>query len=128
MNGSESGYPTDYEYEAGKKTLRVGDGTFAPVETAVWEFEVSGMHVLRSWLDYRMKNGAGRKSSPLDDIRPRVWSAEFTEELLRVIWILERTTELGAQLDKLLDEVIDGDTFDASSLPAPDDSQRQAPK
>lgn len=46
----------------------------------VWEFSVSGFKVLQSWLAYRMQKGAGKKSSPLDKIRPAAW--RFDEELL----------------------------------------------
>ena len=37
---------------------------------------------------------AGRKSSPLDDIRPAVWSAAFTTELLELLWTLEATVAI----------------------------------
>ena len=64
------GMPEDFDYDAESRTLTVGTGAFSPVSREVWDFEVSGLRVLRSWLGYRMKNRKGRKSSPLDDIRP----------------------------------------------------------
>ena len=80
-------YPADHEYDAAIQTLRVGDGEFAPVAPEVWEFSVSGYQVVRSWLDRRKLEPSGRKSSPLDRIRPERW--DFTQELLELIWILE---------------------------------------
>ncbi len=107
--------------------MHVGEGTFGPVSKALRGFSVSGLDVLGSWLDYRMKDGAGRRSSDLDKIRPATWPAEFTEELLKVIWILERTVELGPELDSLLDEIVAGPVFLAADLPEPTEAERQAP-
>jgi hypothetical protein len=120
-------YPTSYTYDEEKRELHVGDGVFAPVEPQVWRFSVSGLHVLGSWLDYRMKEGSGRRSSDLDDIRPTVWPAAFTEELLRVLWILERTVELGPELNRTLDAVIASETFRGDELPTPSDEERRPP-
>lgn len=126
--GSEPGdYPTSHSYDPSTKLLTVGTGTFGPIEPEVWNFEVSGLHVLKSWLDYRMRDGAGKKSSPLDGIRPTIWPAEFTEELLKVIWILERTVALGEALDEALSAIIDGETFTAEELPKPSDEERKPP-
>ena len=57
----------------------------------VYDFTVSGLKVVQSWLSYRMKNPKGKKSSPLDDIRPERWTGQFTTELLELLWILEAT-------------------------------------
>ena len=64
------GMPESHAYDPKSQTLTVGTGAFAPVSEEAWNFEVSGLRVLRSWLAYRMKNRKGKKSSPLDDIRP----------------------------------------------------------
>ena len=42
------GMPTDYAYDADSHTLTVGAGDFAPVSPEAWNFEVSGLKVLRS--------------------------------------------------------------------------------
>lgn len=52
---------------------------FSPVSQAVWEFSVSGYAVLKDWLRFRMKERSGKKSSPLDDIRPAAWTAMLTQ-------------------------------------------------
>ena len=125
--GDADGYPDTFAYTAATRTLHVGDGAFAPVAPAVYEFEVSGLKVVQSWLKYRMKPGAGRKSSPLDDVRPARWTSAFTTELLELLWVLEATAALYAEQERLLDAVVEGDCFQGDDLPpVPDDSAQTA--
>jgi predicted helicase len=128
VSGEENNYPNEYHYEGNNKKLHVGDGVFSPVPLEVWEFEVSGLKVVQSWLGYRMRERSGKKSSPLDDIRPRVWTREFTRELLELLWVLERTTAGYPKQKQLLEAVLDSDLFLASELPAVPDEAREAPK
>lgn len=128
VSDQEDKYPNEFHYDENNKGLHVGDGVFAPVPLEVWEFEVSGLKVVQSWLGYRMRDRNGKKSSPLDDIRPRAWTREFSRELLELLWVLERTTEGYAKQKQLLEGVLDGDLFTASELPAVPDSAHEAPK
>ncbi|HET7454294.1 MAG TPA: type ISP restriction/modification enzyme [Solirubrobacterales bacterium] len=121
-------YPETFTYEEETQRLRVGDGVFEPVSPEVWNFSVSGLQVVRSWLSYRMKEGAGKRSSPLDDIRPENWPADFTEELCCLLWILEQTVALTPELSDLLDRIVEGSVFTADELPAPTAEERAAPK
>ena len=125
---SPDAYPERFDYDETHHTLRVGAGEFAPVRLAVWQFSVSGFQVVRSWLAYRMRHGAGRRSSPLDEIRPTRWPAHFTRELLELLWTLEATVDRQPALADLLDSVVAGDCFVASELPEPDVQERQAPR
>ena len=68
----------------------------------VYNFEVSGLKVVQSWLGYRMKNPKGKKSSPLDKIGPEAWTGDFTTELLELLWILEATISEYPRQAKLL--------------------------
>jgi len=122
------GYPEDFEYDKAKKRLTVGGGVFEPIEPPVWEFNVSGLQVVRSWLSYRMKDGAGRRSSALDDIRPEKWPASFSEELCRLLWIVEHTVALEPEAADLLADIVDGPVFMSDELPKPSDAERTAPK
>jgi hypothetical protein len=125
--GDPENYPERYRYHDVTKKLYVGEGEFAPVEPAVYEFEVSGLKVVQSWLKYRMKRGGGKKSSPLDDIRPECWTGDFTTELLELLWVLEATlAEYPAQAD-LLSAVTKGSCFKAGELPAVPDYMRKPP-
>ncbi len=106
VSGDAADYPYEYDYNEATKILRVGPGEFAPVEQPVYNFNVSGLQVVQSWLGYRMESPKGRKSSALDDIRPERWTADFTTELLELLWILEATiAEYPAQAE-LLAEIV----------------------
>lgn len=122
------GYPERFEYDEENKRLYVGDGVFEPVEPAVYDFDVSGLKVVQSWLAYRMKAGSGRKSSPLDDIRPERWTAQFTTELLQLLWVLEKTLETYPQQAALLDRVLAGPLLTADELPDVPDWMRKPPR
>ena len=64
-------YPEKHAYNPMTRVLHVGDGEFAPVSREVWDYSISGMQVVKSWLDRRKREPSGKKSSPLDDITPR---------------------------------------------------------
>ena len=118
-------YPTGHSYDPGTRTLRVGDGEFSPVEPEVWNYAVSGMQVVKSWLDRRKRDPVGRKSSPLDEIGPEQWN--FTQELLALLWALEATIALQPEGAALLEEICAGPLFAASELPSPSAAERRPP-
>lgn len=64
----------------------------------------------------------------LEDIRPERWTAEFTTELLNLLWILEATMAEYPRMAELLEAVVKGDTFTADELPAVPQEARKAPK
>ena len=119
-------YPDTFAYNAASHELHVDKGVFSDVRPEVWEFSVSGLQVVKSWLAYRMHHRAGRKSSPLDDIRPTTW--QFDEELLDVLWVLEATVELMPTVNKVLHQVLAGDVFEATDFPQPTEAERQGGK
>jgi hypothetical protein len=121
-------YPEKYWYNDATKTLHVGDGEFAPVVPHVYEFEVSGLKVVQSWLGYRMKNPKGRKSSRLDDINAEEWPSEFTTELLELLWVLEATVAGYPAQAALLSAVVKRRCFKADELPPVPESARKPPK
>ncbi len=120
-------YPTSHAYDPASRELHVGDGIFAPVSAEMRAYSVSGLDVIGSWLDYRMRDGAGRRSSSLDEIRPTAWPAEFTEELVRLLWVIEHTVALHPELDQLLADVVASPCFAATELPEPSSAERAAP-
>jgi len=115
-------YPTKPAYDVGTQELRIGSGIFANVRQEVWEFSISGLKVVQSWLAYRMKDGAGKKSSPLDNIRPQTW--QFDNELLELLWVLDATVDLFPQLSSLFDEVLKSQLFVATDFPQPTEMER----
>jgi len=121
-------YPAEYGYDSAKREIAVGDGRFGPVTPEVWEFEVSGLKIVQSWLGYRMRKRAGKKSSPLDNIRPERWTARMSDELLELLWVLESTLATEPELEKALDKVLAGPCFTAAELPTPKPEECRAPR
>ena len=105
----------------------MGAGRFGPVAPEVWNFEVSGLKVVESWLGYRMKRRSGKKSSPLDELRPERWTPKMSEELLELLWVLEATLAMEPDLKRALDRAVSDPCFKASELPQPLPEQRHAP-
>jgi len=122
------GYPEDHTYDPARRTLRVGEGDLGPVSPEVWEFEVSGLRVVKSWLDYRMKKPAGRSSSPLDEIRPERWTVGMTHELLELLWVLEATIAEQPYGADLLARIVESERVEAEELPQPSEEERKPPK
>ncbi|CAB4790893.1 MAG: N-6 DNA methylase [Actinobacteria bacterium] len=118
------GYPERFTYDEKGRLLVVGSGSFGPIAPDIWTFEVSGLRVIPSWLGYRMADGKGKKSSPLDDIRPERWT--FTPELLQLVAILEQTVRLTPKAAELLADIVTGELIDPSTLPTPTDVERKA--
>lgn len=123
-----SGLPEKFAYDEARQVVSVGAGEFGSVSKAVWDYEVSGLKVVQSWLGYRMKNRKGKKSSPLDEIAPKEWSGEYTSEFLRLLNLLTRTVELQPTQSTLLDTILAGPLLGASMLGPVPGQWRTAPK
>jgi predicted helicase len=120
----------DYRYDPDSETLNVADGALQGLVQEVWDFEVSGMQVIKKWLGYRTAKGAGRaasSSSPLDQIRPTDWEPEWSEELREVVHVLTETNKLLPAGSKLLDQILDGELISADELPEPPEALRKPP-
>lgn len=128
VSDSEDEYPNEYSYNEPTKTITIGDGKFAPISSAVWEFEVSGFKVVQSWLGYRKKERKGKKSSPLDDIHPHAWTHEFTREFLELLWVLEKTLEGYPEQGRIFERILESDLFKANELPPVPEELRKGPK
>ena len=125
---SPQDYPQSFSYNAERRIIIVGDGEFGSVEPEVWNFEVSGLKVVQSWLGYRKNPSAGKKSSPLDDIYPDRWPPEFTTEFLQLLWVLEATLKEYPEQARLLDAVLAGPLFRESELPTvPEEARKPLP-
>ena len=122
------GYPENFEYDESSQTLYIGAGSFGPVAPEIYYFEVSGLKVVQSWLGYRMKAGKGKKSSPLDDIRPQYWTSQFTAELMELLLTLEQTIQLYPEQAQLLEAIIAGPCFSAEDFNEVPDELRKPPK
>ena len=122
------GLPETFDYDSEKRIINVGGGRFGPVAPQVWSYEVSGLKVVQSWLGYRMKNRRGRKSSPLDDIRPAGWTGEYTSEFLRLLNLLDETLKIHPRQAALLEEIIAGPLLEADRFGPVPDAHRKPPR
>ena len=125
---ASDGYPESFRYEAMSQTLQVGAGGFGPVSREVYDYEVSGLSVIGSWLKYRMKQGAGRKSSALDDVRAQSWTARLTTSLLELLWVLEATVDIDGEQAEAFDKVVEGACFVSEEFAAVPHGMRKAPR
>lgn len=122
----------DVAYDPQARVLRISDGTITGVAPAVWDYQVSGLQVVRKWLGYRTAAPAGRASrstSPLDAIRPGGWPDTWNDELLDLLRLLTVTVELRPRQDDLLDRVCNGPLIAAAAIatPGPQDPLRHPP-
>ncbi len=114
--------PDNIGYDSAKKRLLIGSGYIENVEPAVWEYEVSGNKVLLHWFSYRKANrerpiiGDRRKPSPLGDIQPDHWLAEYTTELINVLNVLGLLVEQEEAQEKLLERVCSGELISQEEL------------
>lgn len=117
-----SAMPDTIRYDAEKKRLLIGQGYVEHVEPGMWNYEVSGKQVLVQWFSYRKANrerpliGDRRPPSPLSDIQPDCWLAEYTTELINVLNVLGLLLDLEPTQAKLLEKICSGPTISAEQL------------
>jgi hypothetical protein len=124
----EAHYPDIFTYYPDVAELAVGTGRFAPIAPEIMAYEVSGLKVVESWLGYRMREPRGRTSSALDAIHQTTWTPQMTNEMLEVLWTLERLVAMEPDLATLLGRVAVSPCFSADELPAPKNADRKAPR
>jgi len=116
--------PDSISYEAANRRLSIGGGHIDNVPPAVWAYEVSGKQVLTQWFSYRKRNrvrpqiGDRRPPSPLGDIQPEGWLAEYTTELLNVLNVLGRLVALEPAQAGLIERICTGPTVSTAALRA----------
>lgn len=120
----------DFSYDAEMEVLTIADGKLTGVSRSAWDFEVSGMHVIKKWLGYRTAKGAGRAASSdntLDKIRPTEWEPEWSDELREIVHVLMETEKLRPQGVRLLEQILEGELITADELPQPPEELRKPP-
>ncbi len=113
--------PDAIDYNPLRERLFVGTGWIEPVSPATWGYEVSGKHVLTQWFSSRRKTrerpiGDRRPPSPLGDIQPDVWPAEYTTELIDLLNVLGRLTDLEPKQAQSLDTICAGPLISVTCL------------
>jgi hypothetical protein len=118
------GMPDSLTYDAATQRLHVGSGFVEPVPPAVWAYEVGGRPVLVQWFNARRRHrekpqiGDRRPPSPLGEIQPDTWSAEYTSELLNLLNVLGCLVDLQPAQEALLDRICAGPQLTESDLQA----------
>lgn len=99
--------PDTVSYEEETQTLVIGTtGRVTPVPSAVWNYTVGGMPVLRKWIGYRLKNPRRRPAaSPLDTINTDSWTHIFNNDLLDLLHVLGRLVYLHPDQAALLEAI-----------------------
>lgn len=106
--------PDQAVYDSGTQRLTIGrqdcpdgGGTIERVAPAVWEYTVGGgVPVVRRWLNYRLRNPRHRRqTSPLDGLNADRWTAEFDDELVDLLNVLDRLVALEPHQANLLERV-----------------------
>ncbi len=113
-----SAMPATMAYDETTTALRVGDGEFAPVSRAVWEYAVGGKNVLKGWFNYRKRDPGGKKNYPLDLIHPETWNPNWTTELIDLLSVLTRLTAIESAQADLLTRILDGRLLSSEDLQA----------
>lgn len=108
--------PEAMSYDGTRGAVIVGGGEFAPVVREVWEYSVGGKNVLKSWFNYRKKDPGGRRSSPLDELNPSTWDADWTSELIDLLTVLTRLVDLEPAQADLLDRILAGPLLSSADL------------
>jgi hypothetical protein len=132
--------PNEIGYDAASRRLLMGSGFVENVQPAVWSYEVSGKQVLLQWFSYRKKNrdrpiiGDRRQPSPLGNIQPDHWLAEYTTELINLLNVLGWLVKIEPQQKALLERICDGPVITeaemrtAGALEQPAATKRKAAK
>ncbi len=113
-----SGLPESISYAVKTRTLTVGDGIICPVSPEAWEYRIGGVQVIRKWFSFRKRRPDVERQTPLNDILPAAWPAQWTVELLDLINVLGLLVAMEPEQGKLLKAVMAGPLITADDLTA----------
>ncbi len=100
----------------------------------VWAYEVSGKQVLTQWFSYRGRDrsrpiiGDRRPPSPLSEVQPAGWLAEYTTELLNVLHVLGLLVRLEPKHADLLARICAGPTIPSDVIREGTEASGQGPR
>ena len=115
-------FPNALRYDAAARRLFIGKGYVDNVSQAMVDYDVSGMNVLTQWFSYRKKDrrrpiiGDRRPPSPLSDIQPDHWLAEYTSDLLDLLHVLGRLVALEPAQAEVLQGILDATHLEHEQL------------
>lgn len=116
--------PDEMSFDEATGRLHVGEGLIENVTPAMWTYAVGGKQIVRQWFSYRKADrsrpimGDRRPPSPLGDIQPAGWLAEYTADLIDLLHVLGRLTQIEPEQADLLKRVCEGAMISADDLAA----------
>ena len=114
--------PDTIDYDASMKRLLIGKGFIDNVTPEMWAYDVSGKNVLGHWFSYRKRDrskpliGDRRPPSPLSQIQPESWPAEYTTDLIDLLNVLGRLIDLEPAQADLLARICESPLLDVDEL------------
>ena len=114
--------PVEISYNPVARRLNVGAGHVDNVPPEVWNYKIANVPVVAHWFSYRGRDrarpiiGDRRPPSPLGEIQPSGWLAEYTTELLNVLNVLGRLVVLEPKQADLLARICAGPIIPAADL------------
>ncbi|MFM0131230.1 type ISP restriction/modification enzyme [Paraburkholderia sediminicola] len=118
----DSPLPDQLTYDEAKQRLHLGIGFIDHVTPAVWNYTVDGKQIIPQWFSYRKLDrskppmGDKRPPSPLQDIQPEHWLAQYTADLLDLLNVLTLLVDLEPKQAELLEQVCIGAMISESDL------------
>jgi len=116
-------FPNELRYDAAARRLFIGKGYVENVTQRQVDFDVSGMNVLEKWFSYRKRDRSRpligtdkRPPSPLSDIQPDHWLAEYTSDLLDLLHVLGRLVALEPAQAAVLKDILGATLIDHDQL------------
>jgi hypothetical protein len=103
--GQSRGMPDAVRYDKDTECLHLGALVIENVAPDVWDYQVTGMPVVKKWVGYRKSSPSAKRSSPLNDVITTSWPKQWTEELLDLLHVITQLRRLEARHELLLDQV-----------------------
>ncbi|WP_327304548.1 N-6 DNA methylase [Streptomyces sp. NBC_01298] len=128
---SPHGFPESLTYDANNQALVLGGGTITPVAPEVWEYRIGGVQVVRKWFGFRKLNPDVERQTPLNDVVPQEWPADYTIELLNLLNVLGLLAALEPEQARLLRAIAEGpligvdELTQRSVLPIPESAKKE---
>lgn len=113
--------PETISFDAVTGELVLGAGRIMNVTPEMWDFQISGVQVIRQWFSSRQKSRekvviGDRAVSPLLKVHSDRWTAEYTSQLIDLLNVIGMLVELEAEQANLLKQVLDRATVTVDDL------------
>lgn len=124
----------DFRYDSLRNVLRICNDEngwhdwVKNLRPEIYDFSISGLKVIPSWLASRTTMGSGKRSSPLDEMRIPIPLKTLKPNLQILISTIEKLHAFYPDLDAWLQEVLQSPLFSGGDLPKPTADETKAPR